>query len=295
VRPARPEVRPFLHKPTGTWSYVVADGETRHAAVIDPVLDFDMKSGCTWTESADAIIAFIRERGLTVDWILETHAHADHLSSAPHLQAAVGGKIAIGQGIREVQRTFRDVFNLGADFATDGRQFDRLFADDEEFEIGSLAARAIPTPGHTSDSLSYLIGDAVFTGDSIFMPDGGTARCDFPGGDAKLLYASIQRLYALPPETRVFVCHDYGPGGREVACETTIAAERAGNIHLRDGTTEAEFVALRTKRDAGLDVPNLLYPSVQVNIRAGRLPGAESNGRRYLKLPLSGSPCQTRS
>jgi glyoxylase-like metal-dependent hydrolase (beta-lactamase superfamily II) len=295
VKPARPDVKPILHGPTGTWSYVVADPETRRAAVIDPVLDFDMKSGRTWTESADAIIAFIRERGLTVDWILETHAHADHLSSAPHLQAAVGGKIAIGQGIREVQRTFRDVFNLGADFATDGRQFDRLFADDEEFAIGSLAARAIPTPGHTSDSLSYLIGDAVFTGDSIFMPDGGTARCDFPGGDAKLLYASIQRLYALPPETRVFVCHDYGPGGREIACETTIAAERAGNIHVRDGTTEAEFVALRTKRDAGLDVPNLLYPSVQVNIRAGRLPGAESNGRRYLKLPLSGSPCQTRS
>lgn len=295
MKSSRPEVRPFLHKPTGTWSYVVADPETRHAAVIDPVLDFDMKSGRCWTESADAIIGFIRERELTADWILETHAHADHLSSAPYLQAAVGGKIAIGQGIREVQRTFRDVFNLGADFATDGRQFDRLFADDEEFQIGSLAARAIPTPGHTSDSLSYLIGDAVFTGDSIFMPDGGTARCDFPGGDAKLLYASVQRLYALPPETRVFVCHDYGPGGRDVACETTIAAERAGNIHLRDGTTEEEFVALRTRRDAGLDVPNLLYPSVQVNIRAGRFPGTESNGRRYLKLPLSGSPCQTRS
>jgi len=295
VKSSRPEVRPFLHKPTGTWSYVVADPETRHAAVIDPVLDFDMKSGRCWTESADAIIGFIRERELTADWILETHAHADHLSSAPYLQAAVGGNIAIGRGIREVQRTFRDVFNLGADFATDGRQFDRLFADDEEFQIGSLAARAIPTPGHTSDSLSYLIGDAVFTGDSIFMPDGGTARCDFPGGDAKLLYASVQRLYALPPETRVFVCHDYGPGGRDVACETTIAAERAGNIHLRDGTTEEEFVALRTRRDAGLDVPNLLYPSVQVNIRAGRFPETESNGRRYLKLPLSGSPCQTRS
>ena len=295
MKVSRPEVRPFLHQPTGTWSYVVADPATRRAAVIDPVLDFDMKSGRCWTEFADTIIAFIRQRGLTVDWILETHAHADHLSSAPYLQAEVGGKIAIGQGIRQVQRTFRDVFNLGPDFAVDGSQFDRLLADDEEFQIGSLAARAIPTPGHTSDSLSYLVGDAVFTGDSIFMPDGGTARCDFPGGDAKRLYASIQRLYALPPQTRVFVCHDYGPGGREVACETTIAAERAGNIHLRDGTTEAEFVALRTRRDAGLDVPNLLYPSVQVNIRAGRLPNEESNGRRYLKLPLSGSPCQTRS
>jgi glyoxylase-like metal-dependent hydrolase (beta-lactamase superfamily II) len=288
VKPARPEVRPFLHQPTGTWSYVVADPETRRAAVIDPVLDFDMKSGRTWTEAADAMVEFVREQRLTVDWILETHAHADHLSSAPYMQAAVGGKIAIGRGIQDVQRTFRDVLNLGADFATDGRQFDRLFADDEEFTIGSLAARAIPTPGHTSDSLSYLVGDAVFTGDSIFMPDGGTARCDFPGGDARVLFASIQRLYALPPETRVFVCHDYGPGGREIACETTIAAERAGNIHVRDGTTEGEFVALRTKRDAGLDLPNLLYPSVQVNIRAGRPPPAEGNGRRYLKLPLSG-------
>jgi len=285
---ARPEVRPFLHKPTGTWSYVVSDPATRHVAVVDPVLDFDMKSGRTWTESADAMIVFVREHGLTVDWILETHAHADHLSSAPYLQAAIGGKIAIGRGIRQVQQAFRDFFNLGPEFATDGRQFDRLFADDEEFAIGSLAGRAIPTPGHTSDSLSYLIGDAVFTGDSIFMPDGGTARCDFPGGDAKVLFASIQRLYALPPETRVFVCHDYGPGGREIACETTIAAERAGNIHVRGGTTEAEFVALRTTRDAGLDVPNLLYPSVQVNIRAGRPPPAEGNGRRYLKLPLSG-------
>ncbi|HEY7754313.1 MAG TPA: MBL fold metallo-hydrolase [Steroidobacteraceae bacterium] len=288
MKPARPEVRPFLHQPTGTWSYVVADPETRRAAVIDPVLDFDMKSGRTWTEAADAMVEFVREQRLTVDWILETHAHADHLSSAPYMQAAVGGKIAIGRGIQDVQRTFRDVLNLGADFATDGRQFDRLFADDEEFTIGSLAARAIPTPGHTSDSLSYLVGDAVFTGDSIFMPDGGTARCDFPGGDARVLFASIQRLYALPPETRVFVCHDYGPGGREIACETTIAAERAGNIHVRDGTTEGEFVALRTKRDAGLDLPNLLYPSVQVNIRAGRPPPAEGNGRRYLKLPLSG-------
>lgn len=284
----RPDVRPFLHKPTGTWSYVVADPESHHAAVIDPVLDFDMKSGRSWTESADAIVEFLRKHRLTVDWILETHAHADHLSSAPWLQAAVGGKIAIGEGIRAVQRTFRDVLNLGPEFPVDGRQFDRLLKDGEEFAIGSLTARAIPTPGHTSDSLSYLVGDAVFTGDSIFMPDSGTARCDFPGGDAKLLFASIQRLYALPPETRVFVCHDYGPGGREIACETTIAAERAGNIHVRDGVTEAEFVAMRAKRDAGLDVPNLLYPAVQVNIRGGRPPPAESNGKRYLKLPLSG-------
>lgn len=295
MSPQRPEVRPFLHQPTGTWSYVVADPDTRRAAVIDPVLDFDLKAGCTWTESADAVIAFVREQGLTVDWILETHAHADHLSSAPYLQAEVGGKVAIGEGIRSVQCTFRDVFNLGPDFPVDGRQFDRLLKDGEEFAIGALTAQAIPTPGHTSDSLSYLIGDALFAGDSIFMPDGGTARCDFPGGDARVLYASIRRLYELPAQTRVFVCHDYGPGGREVACETTIAAQRAGNVHLRDGTTETEFVALRTRRDAGLELPNLLYPSVQVNIRAGRLPEAEGNGRRYLKLPLSGPPCQTRS
>jgi glyoxylase-like metal-dependent hydrolase (beta-lactamase superfamily II) len=283
-----PEIRSFLHPPTGSWSHIAADPESRRAAVIDPVLDFDIKSGRTWTESADSMIAVVRERRFTIDWILETHAHADHLSCAPYVQAAVGGKIAIGQGIRLVQRAFREAFNLGPDFATDGSQFDHLFADDEEFAIGSLTARAIPTPGHTSDSLSYLVGDAVFVGDSIFMPDGGTARCDFPGGDARVLFASIQRLYALPPETRVFVCHDYGPGGREIACETTIAAERAGNIHLRNGTTEAEFVALRTKRDAGLEVPTLLYPSVQVNIRAGRPPPAESNGKRYLRIPLSG-------
>lgn len=283
-----PAVNPFRHEPTGTWSYVVADPRTCLCAIIDPVLDFDQKSGRSWTASADAIVSFIRDQSLTNTWILETHAHADHLSAAPWLQAAVGGQIAIGQGIRAVQRAFCDILNLGPEFPVDGRQFNHLFADDEEFAIGSLQARTIPTPGHTSDSLSYLVGDALFVGDSIFMPDGGTARCDFPGGNARLLYASIRRLYQLPPQTRVFVCHDYGPGGREVACETTIAAQRAGNIHLHDGTTEAEFVALRTKRDAGLDVPNLLHPSVQVNIRGGRLPEAEGNGRRYLKLPLSG-------
>ena len=284
----RPDVQAFLHQPTGTWTYLVADPQSQRAAVIDPVLDFDAKSGRTWTEAADAVIARARRERLTVDWVLETHAHADHLSSAPYVQAALGGKIAIGRGICEVQRAFRDILNLGAEFPVDGRQFDHLFADGEEFAIGALAARTIPTPGHTSDSLSYLVGDALFTGDSIFMPDGGTARCDFPGGDAKSLYASIRRLYELPPDTRVFVCHDYGPGGREVACETTIAAERGGNIHVRDGTTEAEFVELRTKRDAGLELPTLIYPAVQFNIRGGRPPPAESNGRSYLKLPMSG-------
>jgi glyoxylase-like metal-dependent hydrolase (beta-lactamase superfamily II) len=284
----RPDIRPFRHESTGTWSYVVADPATRMCAVVDPVLDFDPKSGRAGTTSASAIAAFVRDAGLTCEWILETHAHADHLSAAPWLQASIGGKIAIGQGIREVQRSFREILNLEPAFPVDGRQFDRLFADGEEFRIGSLTARAIATPGHTSDSLSYLVGDAVFVGDSIFMPDGGTARCDFPGGDAAVLYASIRRLYELAGETRVFVCHDYGPGGREARCETTIAEQRAGNIHVRDGTSEQEFTALRRKRDATLEMPVLIYPAVQFNIRGGRPPPAESNGRSYLKLPYSG-------
>ena len=245
-------------------------------------------AGYTPRPSADAIATRVRDSGLTCEWILETHAHADHLSAAPWLQAAVGGKIAIGQGIREVQKTFRTLLNLEAAFPVDGRQFDRLLADGEEFPIGSLAARVIATPGHTSDSLSYLVGDAVFVGDSIFMPDSGTARCDFPGGDAALLFASIRRLYALPGETRVFVCHDYKPGGREARCETTIAAERDGNIHVKSGTSEEEFTAMRRKRDATLDMPALIYPAVQFNIRGGRPPPAEANGRSYLKLPLTG-------
>ncbi|HEY5559828.1 MAG TPA: MBL fold metallo-hydrolase [Steroidobacteraceae bacterium] len=282
-----PAVNPFRHEPTGTWSYVVMDPRTRMSAIIDPVLDFDTKSGRSWTDAADAIVSFVRDQSLRNLWILETHAHADHLSAAPYLQAAVGGQIAIGQGIRAVQRAFREILNLGPEFPVDGRQFNRLLADGDEIAIGSLAARVIPTPGHTSDSLSYLVGDALFAGDSIFMPDSGTARCDFPGGNAKLLYASIRRVYELPAATRVFVCHDYGPGGREPRCETTIAAQREGNIHLRDGVTEQEFVELRTRRDAGLDPPTLLYPSVQFNIRGGRPPPAESNGRCYLKLPLS--------
>jgi glyoxylase-like metal-dependent hydrolase (beta-lactamase superfamily II) len=285
---ARPDVQPFRHEPTGTWSYVVADPGSRRCAVIDPVLDFDAKSGRSSAESARAIADFIRARGLVNDWILETHAHADHLSAAAWLQAAVGGKIAIGEGIREVQRAFRDILNLEPGFAVDGRQFDRLLADGDEIDIGSLAVRAIATPGHTSDSLSYLVGDAVFVGDSIFMPDGGTARCDFPGGDAGVLFASIRRLYELPGETRVFVCHDYAPGGREARCETTVAAERASNIHLRDSTCEAEFTAMRRKRDATLGMPVLLYPAVQYNIRGGRPPPADPNGRSYLKLPITG-------
>jgi len=284
----RPDVNPFRHEPTGTWSYLVTHPRTRKSAIIDPVLDFDAKSGRSSTVSADAIAAFVREQSLTNLWILETHAHADHLSAAPYLQAAVGGKIAIGNGIRDVQKAFREILNLEPEFPVDGRQFDRLLADGDEFAIGSLRVRVMATPGHTSDSLSYLIGDAVFVGDSIFMPDGGTARCDFPGGDAKILYASIRRLYELPGSTRVFVCHDYGPGGREARCETTIAAEREANIHLRDGVSEEEFTEMRRRRDAGLELPALLYPAVQFNIRGGRPPPAESNRRSYLKLPFSG-------
>jgi len=280
----RPVVQPFLHEQSSTWTYVVHDGRT--AAIIDPALDFDGHSGKARTASAEAVAGFVEAAGLTVEWILETHAHADHLSAAPFLRQQVGGRIAIGEGIRKVQATFKDLLNLEPGFATDGRQFDHLFRDGEEFAIGSLTARVIPTPGHTNDSVTYLIGDAAFVGDSLFMPDGGTARCDFPGGDAGVLYASIQRLYSLPGDTRVFVCHDYGPGGREHRCETTIAAERAANIHVRDGVSEQEFVALRTKRDATLAVPELLYPSIQVNVRAGGLPPPESNGRRYLKLPV---------
>lgn len=281
----KPEVKPFLHEQSSTWTYVVHDG--RSAAIIDPALDFDAPSGQTSTSSAEAVVAFVREAGLAVEWILETHAHADHLSAAPFIKRELGGRIAIGRGIREVQATFKDLLSLEPGFAVDGRQFDHLFVDGETFHIGSLEGRVTPTPGHTNDSVTYLVGDAAFVGDSLFMPDGGTARCDFPGGDAGLLYRSIQRLYELPPETRVFVCHDYGPGGREQLCQTSIAAQRAGNIHVRDGVSEAEFVELRTRRDATLAVPTLLYPSVQVNVRAGELPPAEDNGRRYLKLPVN--------
>jgi glyoxylase-like metal-dependent hydrolase (beta-lactamase superfamily II) len=279
-----PQVQPFLHKQSSTWTYVVHDGKA--AAIVDPALDFDHRSGHRSTEPAAAVAAFVRNNGLEVLWILETHAHADHLSAAPFIKGELGGRIGIGRGIARVQATFKELLNLEQDFATDGRQFDHLFADEETFCIGSLEGRVIPTPGHTNDSVTYLIGDAAFVGDSLFMPDDGTARCDFPGGDAQRLYKSIQRLYALPAQTRVFVCHDYSPGGREQLCESSIAAQRRGNIHVRDGIGEAEFVELRSKRDATLAVPELLYPSVQVNIRAGQLPPVESNGRRYLKIPV---------
>ena len=283
-----PLVHPFFHADSNTWSYLVhAPGDTV-AAVIDPVLDFDPKSARTSTASAQAIVDHVAAQGLQVQWLLETHAHADHLSAAHWLKQThwPEARIAIGEGIRTVQKTFRPIFNLGEHFPIDGSQFDQLFADDETFAIGAMPARVIAVPGHTSDSNAYLVGDALFTGDSLFMPDGGTARCDFPGGSAAVLYRSIQRLYALPDATRVFVCHDYGPGGRPVACETTIGEQKRANIHVRDGVDEADFVRLRDARDATLAMPTLILPAVQTNIRAGALPDAEDNGVRYLKLPI---------
>jgi glyoxylase-like metal-dependent hydrolase (beta-lactamase superfamily II) len=285
-----PQVVPFHHADTGTWSYLVADPASGAAAIIDPVLDFDPRAGRTATDSAQRLLSEARERGWRIDWLLETHAHADHLSAAHILRQrlqADGGhapRLAIGRRIGEVRRFFAPVFGLAE---TEASCFDRLFDDDDTFAVGELPAQAIPVPGHTQDSLAYLIGDALFTGDSLFLPDSGTARCDFPGGDAAMLYQSIQRLYRLPDSTRVFVCHDYGAGGREVACETTIGEQKRGNIHVRADTAEAEFVALREARDATLAVPALILPALQVNLRGGALPEPEGNGVRYLKLPLN--------
>jgi glyoxylase-like metal-dependent hydrolase (beta-lactamase superfamily II) len=285
--PLQPSVTPFFHAPTGTWTYVVADPASRAAAVIDPVLDYDWRSGRTGTKSADTLAAHCASERLEVAWILETHAHADHLSAAPYLETRLGGRIAIGRGILQVQATFKRIFGLGADFTADGSQFDVLLADGDRIDLGAIPGRVIAAPGHTSDSVAYLFGDALFVGDTVFMPDGGSARCDFPGGDAAELYRTVQRLYALPAATRMFVCHDYSPGGREPRCETTVGAQREGNIHVRDGVSEASFVEMRRTRDATLDVPNLIIPSVQANIRAGRLPPAEADGVSYFKVPLN--------
>jgi len=282
-----PQVQGFFDPATWTVSYVVHAGPGSAAAIIDSVLDFDPKSGRTGTGTADRLIAFVRGHGLRVEWILETHAHADHLSAAPYLKRELGGRIGIGEQIRAVQKVFKPIFNLEPGFRLDGSQFDRLFAHGELFAIGELAARVIHVPGHTPADLAYQVGDAVFVGDTLFMPDVGTARADFPGGNAHALYDSIRRILALPPQTRLFVCHDYPPQGREPQWETTVAEQRASNIHVRDGVTEAEFVAMRTKRDATLAMPTLILPSIQVNIRAGELPPAEDNGLRYLKLPLN--------
>lgn len=283
----QPHVRPFFHPDSNTWSYVVSEPAGRAAAIVDPVLDFDPRSGRTSTASAQALLGHVRECGLDVVWILETHAHADHLSAGDWLKRQLPqARLAIGEDIRSVQKTFRPIFNLGEHFPVDGSQFDHLFGADETFAVGAMNGRVIPAPGHTSDSNAYLIGDALFTGDSLFMPDGGTARCDFPGGSAATLYRSIQRLFELPDATRVFVCHDYGPGGREVACETTIGEQKRHNIHVHEGTDEAQFVRMRHARDATLAMPALIIPAVQVNIRAGALPDPDDNGVRYLSIPL---------
>ncbi len=281
-----PIVQSFFHEPTSTFSYVVRDPESGRGAVIDPVLDYDAASGRRSTDSAEEIVSFVRGRGIEIDWVLETHAHADHLSAAPFVKSQLGGRIGIGEGIRSVQDRFKRIYNLGGELETDGRQFDHLFADDETFLVGGIEARAIPTPGHTSDSLTYLVGDAGFVGDSLFMPDSGTARCDFPGGDARTLWRSTRRLFELPDETRLFMCHDYAPGGREVRNETTVGEQKRDNIHVGEGRTEEDFVRLRTERDATLGMPTLILPSVQVNIRAGEAPPPEGNGVSYLKIPL---------
>jgi glyoxylase-like metal-dependent hydrolase (beta-lactamase superfamily II) len=279
-------VQHFYHQPSGTLSYVVSDPATSMAAVIDPVLGFSIVSGRTDPEPARAIIEYIKSNGLALEWILETHAHADHLSSAQTVKAHLGGKVAIGNGIRAVQKTFGEIFNLKAPFAADGRQFDRLFADGDSFTIGSIPAQVLATPGHTSDSVTYLVGDCAFVGDSIFMPDFGTARCDFPGGNASLLYDSVQKLFALPPQTRLYMCHDYPPEGRSLRYEVTVAEQKEANVHVKHGTAKAEFVAMREKRDATLSLPALILPAVQVNIRAGHLPECEDNEVSYLKIPL---------
>jgi glyoxylase-like metal-dependent hydrolase (beta-lactamase superfamily II) len=283
-----PIIRAFFDNPTFTVSYVVHDPETKQAAVIDSVLDFDPASGRTSFASADSIIAYVAQQGLAVDWLLETHAHADHLSAAPYLQQKLGGKIAIGEHIVTVQNVFGKLFNAGTEFQRDGSDFDRLFADGDHFQIGKLDVTVLHVPGHTPADIAYVIGDAVFTGDTMFMPDYGTARADFPGGNARQLFQSLRRILSLPTTTRLFMCHDYLPAGRtEYAWETTVEAERAGNIHAHDGITEDEFVAMREARDATLDMPRLILPSVQVNMRAGHMPAADDNGITYLKIPVN--------
>jgi glyoxylase-like metal-dependent hydrolase (beta-lactamase superfamily II) len=282
-----PEITPFFDTDTFTYSYVVADPATRRCAIVDSVLDFDPASGRTSKAGADRIVAFVRERGLGVDWILETHVHADHLTAASFLKATLGGRTGIGSGIPVIQKTFGAIFNAGPDFATDGRQFDHLFADDERFAVGSIEGRVLHTPGHTPACVTFIVGNCAFVGDTLFMPDYGTARCDFPGGDARTLYRSIRRLLTLPDDTRVFMCHDYLAAGRtEYQCETSIAAERTGNVHVHEGIDEDAFVAMRSARDAKLNMPRLILPSVQVNMRAGDMPPAEDNGIRYLKVPV---------
>ncbi|MDQ7912961.1 MBL fold metallo-hydrolase [Pseudomonas sp. 102515] len=284
-----PRIEPFFDATTSTFTYVIYEAPGSRCAIVDSVLDYDPHSGRTATLSADRVACFVRDQGLTVEWLLETHAHADHLSAAPYLRRQLGGRIAIGEGIRRVQGAFKDVFNLEPEFRLDGSQFDHLFQPDEVFHIGALTARALHVPGHTPADMAYQVEeDHVFVGDTLFMPDVGSARCDFPGGSARDLYRSIRRLLTLPVATRLYLCHDYPPAGREARHETSVGEERALNVHVRDGVDEDAFVALRTRRDATLSMPTLILPAIQVNIRAGTLPPAEANGRRYLKIPIDG-------
>jgi glyoxylase-like metal-dependent hydrolase (beta-lactamase superfamily II) len=283
----KPNIETFFEPATWTVSYVIFDEAGGSCAIIDPVLDYDPKSGRTSTQFADKQIQFIKNQQLTVDWILETHAHADHLSSAHYLKSQLGGKIAIGKGIPTVQETFKKIFNLGDDFVPNGSHFDHLFSDGEVFQVGKLSAKAISASGHTPADLAYQFDDAIFIGDTMFMPDVGTARADFPGGDARQLYRSIRKLLEFPPETRLFMCHDYPPTDRAVEWESTVAQQRSNNIHIHDGVSEDEFVTMRTKRDATLDMPVLLLPSIQTNVRAGEMPPTEENGISYFKIPIN--------
>ena len=283
----KPDVTPFFHADTNTVSYVVRDPGSNACAVIDSVLDFDYAAARISHTTADTVIRFICDRGLALEWLIETHVHADHLSAAPYIQAQLGGKIGIGKRITVVQDTFGKVFNEGTEFSRDGSQFGRLFGDGDTYRIGGMTGFAMHTPGHTPACMTHVIGDAAFVGDTLFMPDGGTARADFPGGDARTLYRSIRRVLSLPSETRLFMCHDYAPNGREIAWETTVAEELAHNIHVRAGISEDQFVSLRQTRDASLAMPRLIIPSIQVNMRGGHLPPAEEDGRHFLKVPLN--------
>jgi glyoxylase-like metal-dependent hydrolase (beta-lactamase superfamily II) len=282
-----PTVQPFFDPVTSTLTYVVYEAAGSACAIIDSVLDYDPTSGRTATASADRVIEFVRAHDLRVEWILETHAHADHVSAAPYLRKRLGGRIAIGERIRSVQGIFKKVFNLEPEFRLDGSQFDHLFQGDETFRIGRLTGKALYVPGHTPADMAYQIGDAVFVGDTLFMPDVGTARCDFPGGNAPMLYRSVRRILSLPGDTRLFVCHDYPPAGRDPQWETSVSKERAENIHIRDGVSEEQFVQMRTGRDATLSMPVLMLPAIQVNIRAGDMPPPEDNGVSYLKIPVN--------
>jgi glyoxylase-like metal-dependent hydrolase (beta-lactamase superfamily II) len=283
----KPEVTPFFDEATNTISYIVKDPNSSSCAVVDSVMDIDYAAGRITYEHADAIIADIQARGLKLEWLIETHVHADHLSGAPYIQSKLGGKIGIGRNITLVQETFGKVFNEGTEFQRDGSQFDALFDDGDTYQIGGMSVVALHTPGHTPACMTHVVGDTAFVGDTLFMPDGGSARADFPGGDAGTLYDSIQRVLALPDETRLFMCHDYGPNGRDIAWETTVAEEKAHNIHVGGGKTRDEFIAFREARDAQLDMPKLIIPSLQVNMRAGDMPPADKDGKTFLKVPVN--------